>query len=258
MNYLLACHTDVGIRKKTNQDSVMVGRALVNGKQIVLALVCDGMGGLSKGELASATVVDAFSGWFRKELPMILKKKNLEIQIRKSWEELLQNVHKKIYDYGRKNGLQLGTTVTAMLFTQKDYYIVHVGDSRAYEIRDQIMQLTKDQTLVAQEVEKGNLTPEQAKTDRRRSVLLQCIGASDIVIPAYYTGKVQQGVTYMLCSDGFHHEVTELELVQAFHPESLMDEEFMEKQGEKITELVESRGERDNISVILIRSWENK
>lgn len=257
MNYLLACHTDIGIRKKTNQDSLLAEQALVDGKQIVLAVVCDGMGGLEKGELASAEVVRAFSKWFKEEFPILLKENGLELQIHKSWKRLLQDVHQKIYNYGRRNGLQLGTTVTAMLLMREDYYIVHVGDSRAYEITNQVMQLTKDQTLVAQEVERGNLTLEQAKVDRRRSVLLQCIGASDIVEPVYYKGKVQPDAVYLLCSDGFRHELSDFEIMQAFSPEVLIDEAVMEKNEILITETVKSRGERDNISVILVGCRKN-
>ena len=70
-----------------------------------------------------------------------------------------------------------------MLLTQTRYYIMNVGDSRAYELTDGLKQLTNDQTFVAREVALGNMTPEQALVDERRNVLLQCVGASDEVYP---------------------------------------------------------------------------
>lgn len=257
MNYLLACYTDVGIKKKTNQDSLLLERALVNEEQMVLAVVCDGMGGLAKGEVASATVVKAFSLWFREELPALLERNQLRTDLHKSWMSLLSGVHQKIYSYGKRNGLQLGTTVTAMLFGQEDYYIVHIGDSRAYEIKNQATQMTADQTLVAREVSRGKLTPEQAKVDKRRSVLLQCIGASEGISPEFYTGKVQEDAVYLLCSDGFRHELDEKEMLELFQPGALGDENLMEQRGREAAKKVMSRGEKDNISVILVRSWKN-
>lgn len=258
MDYLISCHTDIGTSKKTNQDSLLVEQAQASGESVILAVVCDGMGGLAKGELASAEVVRAFAAWFRETLPVFLHTEQPEAQIHQSWEQLLQAVHRKIYQYGQRNGIQLGTTVTAMLLTGREYYIVHVGDSRAYEIGDQILQLTKDQTLVEREIDKGNLTPEQAKTDRRRSVLLQCIGASDVVTPVYYKGSAQRDTTYLLCSDGFRHEVSDAEMIRAFAPQVLVNEAVMQEQEAQMTEMVKERGERDNISVILLRGYDSE
>ena len=76
MNYLFALHTDVGIKKKTNQDSLCVKEASTPNGNILMALVCDGMGGLEKGEVASATIIKAFSKWFQEELPYDLSKKS--------------------------------------------------------------------------------------------------------------------------------------------------------------------------------------
>ena len=79
------------------------------------------------------------------------------------------------------------------------YYIIHVGDSRVYELTDKMEQLTQDQTLVAREIAAGRLTPEQAETDSRRSILLQCIGASPVVEPDFIRGYITQNASYLLC-----------------------------------------------------------
>lgn len=83
----------------------------------------------------------------------------------------------------------VGTTVTALLLTESRYYIINVGDTRAYEITDRVKLLTKDQTVVEREVDLGNITPEEAEFDSRRSVLLQCVGASDDVYPDMFLDK---------------------------------------------------------------------
>lgn len=113
----------------------------------MLAVICDGMGGLSQGELASATVVRGFADWFVRELPGLIRQRE-----------------------------------------------------------------TEDQSYVAREVKRGNMTLEQARTDTRRNVLLQCIGASAEVMPELKEGKIKFGNTYLLCSDGFRHELTEEEM----------------------------------------------
>lgn len=85
----------------------------------------------------------------------------------------------------------MGTTVVALLVTQKAYYIINVGDSRIYSLSDHIERLTTDQTYVQREIMNGNMTQEQAMKDPRRNVLLQCVGASAEVKPEYRTGAMK-------------------------------------------------------------------
>ena len=113
MKYLISANTDTGIRKKQNQDSALVKRAIYHEKQIVLAVLCDGMGGLKKGETASASLVKAFDRWFEKKLPEILLGSSLEKKILISWNTLIRDMNQKICEYGVQNKIQLGTTLTA-------------------------------------------------------------------------------------------------------------------------------------------------
>lgn len=255
MKYLLAAATDVGNRKKTNQDSVLIKRAVCNDEQVVLAVLCDGMGGLSKGEVASASVITAFSKWFEREFPQFAGALDSENEILRSWDRLIKEMNLKLAEYGRHNMARLGTTITAMLFFQEVYYIAHVGDSRAYELSSSIVQLTKDQTLVQQEIDKGILTPQQAETDPRRSVLLQCIGASETVEPAYMKGKIKKDAVYLLCCDGFRHVISAEEILRFFYYDEMSEEVLMKNRIEEAIEIIKSRGEQDNISAIVIRTW---
>lgn len=101
--------------------------------------------------------------------------------------------------------------------------MAQVGDTRAYELGTVITQLTEDQSYVAREVKRGNMTPEQARIDSRRNVLLQCIGASAQVMPEIKRGMIKSGNSYLLCSDGFRHELTEDEMLRAVNTGDISD-----------------------------------
>ncbi len=255
MNYNVALKTDIGIRKETNQDSICVRLAQTKKGTVAFAIICDGMGGLEKGEVASATVINAFAKWFETELPYVLNKENYFDEIRYRWDRIVKEQNQNIAEYGRIHHIQLGTTLTVLLIDEEGKYIIgHVGDCRAYRIADTLTILTQDQTVVANEVRMGRLTVEQAKVDPRKNVLLQCIGASKVVIPEFWYGEVKQNECYMLCSDGFRHVLSEDEIRLAFAPENNMNEQMMDENIGRAIDTVKQRGETDNISVILLKT----
>ena len=254
MHYMVVADTDVGIVKDTNQDSILVKQARYKEKEIVMAIICDGMGGLSKGELASATVIRALAQWFDNELPKEIDSLNMDV-IGGKWSLLLKNLNNKIIQYGQRTDVSLGTTFTGMLFCDDQYLICHVGDTRAYYIGQALQQLTTDQTFIAREIAKGTMTVEQAKTDKRRNLLLQCIGASDKVEPQIIKGRIAEGV-YMLCSDGFRHEITSEEIYTHFKPSKLKNKESMHANARTLIDENKKRQEKDNISVVLIKVYQ--
>lgn len=256
MEYLLSYHTDAGRVKKGNQDSLLLQSGCFRGEQTVLAVLCDGMGGLEKGEAASASVVRRFARWFRHELPVLLKKgqKKAGASVLSAWSGILEQEAEAIAAYGRRHGIAVGTTATAMLFLGGVYYIAHVGDGRVYEFGGGGRQLTKDQTLAEREVEQGRLTREEAESDSRQSVLLQSVGAGGKPVPVFIRGTVRKGGVYLLCSDGFRHKISTEELFQAFRPSALTAEDDMKAVCVRMTELDKARGENDNISVIAVKA----
>jgi len=251
MRFSATADTDIGISKNTNQDSLLVKHAKTDIGEVLMAIVCDGMGGLSKGELASATVIRAFSDWFDNELPFELENTDMQI-IGSKWSLMLKDLNVKISEYGDEIGSSLGTTFSGILFVEDKYVLVHVGDSRIYHIGSSLNQLTTDQTFVAREISRGNMTPEQAKTDKRRNLLLQCVGASKVVEPQIICGNTDKGA-YMLCSDGFRHEISEAEIYESLNPVNLMNKEAMHSNVKYLIEQNKQRHERDNISVILVK-----
>lgn len=252
MHYSAVANTDIGNTKETNQDSLCLLLADSKAGEIVMAIICDGMGGLSKGEVASATVIRAFDEWFRIELPKELVSLDMSV-IASKWDLILKSLNGKIMEYGKQHNVSLGTTFTGMLIVGNDYLIVHVGDSRAYHISSDLNQLTQDHTFVAREIEAGRMTPEQAAVDERRNVLLQCIGASKIINSQLLIGKVKPG-TFILCSDGFRHKITKQEMIGAFHKDQLVNTDVMSSRANTVIDGVKKRGEKDNISVIIIKA----
>lgn len=253
MEVLTATYTDIGIKKATNQDSLCLKVADTSVGKIVLAIICDGMGGLKKGEVASASVVNAFEDWFEKELPIQLANNDFD-DIRYRWERIIKEQNHRIAEYGRSIRIQLGTTFTALLLIDTKFMLIgHVGDSSVYRINSKLEVMTEDQTVVGREIRRGNLTPEQAKLDPRRNVLLQCIGASKLVEPQFVFGTPMPGEVFMLCSDGFRHMITEEEIYQAFSPQGLFDEDIMKNKAVELVELNKQRQELDNISVMLVK-----
>lgn len=253
MRYVAIAESDIGIARDTNQDSILIKHAIYDKNEVLMAIVCDGMGGLSRGEIASATVIRAFEKWFIKELPFELKRIDMNV-IGYKWSLLLRSLNISIQEYGQKFSERLGTTFTGTLFINNQFVVVHVGDTRLYHIDISLKQMTNDHTYVAREVLKGTLTPEQANVNKHRNMLLQCIGASKTVEPQIICGKVKQGI-YMLCSDGFRHKVTEEELIDLLTPKRLKNKWTMIKNSKRLIKLIKQRGEKDNISVVLIKSY---
>lgn len=256
MNYKAAYYTDVGIKKKTNQDSLAIKIVETPNGQAVFAVICDGMGGLSKGELASKEVICAYVRWFENDFINEVASGTFNAAVLKEkWDEIAVDMNEKLKAYGDSLNIMIGTTLSAILMYEDKYYITHVGDSRIYEITENNMaQLTKDQTFVAREVAAGRMTAEQAETDSRRSVLLQCIGASPVVKPDFIRGYIEPGAVYVLCSDGFRHKVTNEEIAKRIGPAAAVDEKAMRHGCAFLTELVKERKETDNVTVISIKA----
>lgn len=259
MEYTAAAYTDIGTTKKTNQDSFCVRRAaLTQGGEMALAVVCDGMGGLSRGELASAEAVRAFGSWFdgnMERLPALCAQGFGPV--RRQWEDLVQNLHSRLLAYAQSAQIQLGTTLVAWLAVGGRYLVVSVGDSRLYEYGDRLCQVTQDQSLVAREIALGRITEEQALRHPQRNVLLQCLGAGASVSPVFQEGKVSGGTLYLLCSDGFVHEVGRPELEERLLPIRLDTKERMTQALAGLVEDCKARGEGDNITAVLIKAAES-
>ena len=250
MNYFLAAQTDVGLKKTCNQDSLILKRAKFKGKEVCLGVICDGMGGLSCGEFASKSVVEAFSDWF---LYSYSKYENIwdEGKMIEDIGSIISSENEGLLYYGKEHGIYLGTTVTAFLLVENRFFAWHVGDTRLYKISSsKIEKLTNDHTVIAKEMAEGRLSEKDAKKDPRRNVLLQCIGATNDVKPDMFCGEVKKGDILLLCSDGFRHEISEKEILLGLL--NCENQRFNDAL-RSLIDLNLKRKEQDNITVALIK-----
>lgn len=264
MAYLAAVHSDCGLVRQINQDSVCVMEAHSKAGNILMAAVCDGMGGYEKGELASAEMVLAMKEWFSVELPKQICLQEYEKDILLRWSEIFARENRRIFTYGKEKGITLGTTVTVLLFINEEKYLIgHIGDSRAYRYwagnsgeKSGFMPCTEDHTIVAREVKEGRLTGQEAAVDLRQHILYQCVGATQKLVPqldCIALEKEQTSDVFLLCTDGFRQKISKEELNASLCPEQLTDEACMKEKLQSMTEMLKERDETDNISSILIK-----
>ncbi|AOZ97495.1 PP2C family protein-serine/threonine phosphatase [Butyrivibrio hungatei] len=228
-----ACiNTDVGKKRKENQDSSLI-KVANSGKlgRISFVVVCDGMGGLSKGEVASCKAVRAMESWFHEELALMqdLSDDKLMDAVERSWRRLIGKINGDIKRYGKHRGISLGTTMAALLQVGRKYILLNVGDSRIYLLsRREIKQLTQDQSV-------GN-------------VLIQCVGSSKAPDPEIVRGEFKSDSTIVACSDGFWRKLEEKEIFRALCPQMCVTSEDMLDQCRSLFDMAWEREEKDNIT----------
>ena len=243
--------TDRGNVKKINQDSAIYKEAETGTRSLILAAVCDGMGGLQNGEVASGEMITALSGWFSYQLPLLLEKGITDYALIESLNMLVTDEDERITEYGEEHG-ECGTTLAAVTACGGKYLCINVGDSRVYRITEgNIIQLTHDQTVVQQLIDQGRITTKQAEIHPDRNVLLQCIGAGGDVVPDYSTGEYKEGDMFLICSDGFRHKLKKEEMAGIFGGGFGSDQELKEA-AKSAVEISKGRKERDNITVIAV------
>jgi len=184
-----AAKSDVGLVRAANEDSGFAGRTLL--------AVADGMGGHAAGELASSTAIATLAELDSEELPTGDLLTSLDDAIVTSAERIGQYIDA---DPSRSG---MGTTLTAILWQSGRIAVIHVGDSRAYLLRDgELTQITRDHTYVQSLIDAGRITPEQARRHPKRNLLLRAIDGNAVPEGETSVREAQAGDRYLLCSDG--------------------------------------------------------
>lgn len=258
--------SDVGTREEKNQDGACIKRAKTSIGMITMAIVCDGVNGMAQGEMASTAIIEEFGAWFERELPVLLEEhivdkgerlwKEIIKAVKDAWKQKLQEVHQSIYQYGDSRKVSIGSTFTGvMLFDEFCCMIMHVGDSRVYKITDTLECITVDQTLAEREIERGNVTREEAYEKGMQNVLLQCVGGSRNVQPDMIIDYFDSEAIYLLCTDGFWRNVKERDLQKiSIYREN--GQEGLEDYLKDIVEQLKIDGEDDNITVLAVTNEE--
>ncbi len=226
-----AARSDVGLVRSDNQDSGYAGPRLL--------LVADGMGGHAAGDVASSITVAAFA-----ELDEDAPGPDLLDQLAAKVEEANERLREIVEEEPGLEGM--GTTLTALLRAGSRLGLVHVGDSRAYLLRDgQLSQITRDDTLVQELIDEGRITPEEASHHPQRSLITLALDGRTDVVPHLSVREAVVGDRYMLCSDGLSGVVSEETMAQTLtgtDPASAVD---------RLVELALRGGGPDNITCIV-------
>ncbi len=224
--------TDTGLQRRANEDSLLVRSPLF--------VVADGMGGAQAGEVASSVAVDTFrAGLEDGEDP----ERSLVDQVERANSRIDELSHSNAEHAG------MGTTITTVYVGEENVVIAHVGDSRAYCMRDgELLRLTDDHSLVDELIRQGKLTPEEAEEHPQRSVITRALGPEASVEVDVRSFRGRPGDVYLLCSDGLTTMVGEAELLRllALH-------ERLAEAGEALIAAANSAGGKDNITVVLLR-----
>jgi serine/threonine protein phosphatase PrpC len=248
--------TDAGKVRRINQDAAMIKVANTRRYgRISFAVVCDGMGGLQRGEVASCKVIRAMENWFSEELSLMqgMSEDELFDTAETSLKRLIVRVGADLRRYGRHRGIKLGTTMTALLQIGRRYMTLNIGDSRIYMIDSRSAQaITRDQSVLQDKLEKGLITPKDCNTDPERNVLLQCIGTTPDMEIEVRRGEIKGSTTVLACSDGFWRLLEDEEIHSKLCPQMCVTPGDMLEQCRKLTELVFSRNEKDNVSAAAI------
>jgi serine/threonine protein phosphatase PrpC len=246
--------SDVGRVRTNNEDSFRIEEALN------LFILSDGMGGEAHGEVASAMAVDVVSKYCASE------KEDTGVTVLdeqpESWSARTRRLRNavvqanfQIYQAAQKNPEQrgMGATITAAWVNDSRLSIAHVGDSRAYLLRGgNLQQLTNDHSLVAEQVRRGLITPQQAEESEMQSVLLRALGAHPEVDIDVDETEIFPRDVLLLCSDGLTRMVTEPEIAGALQAETVPS-----AAAERLVALANENGGIDNVTVIVVRFEED-
>lgn len=208
-------------------------------------IVADGMGGHAAGEVASDMAVNRIV----EDLGSVAGLSDADVaeRMRNAIRQANEEIYQRTLTETDKRGM--GTTATAMVLFRDRYLIGQVGDSRAYLLRaGSFVQVTKDHSYVQEQIDAGNLTPEQARTHPYSNVITRCVGATGDVVPDIYLGSVEEGDIYLLASDGLTGMLDDPELLAILNsggdPQTWVDRMVSE---------ANRQGGLDNITVIIVR-----
>lgn len=253
MKYRYFLRSDIGIARKTNQDSGFACAADLPLDSVFWGGICDGMGGLADGEIASGYTTACLEHWFYDFLPTIGVHEDLEKELFAQWSMIINDCSHEIADMGRKNNAPSGTTLSALLAFSGRYYAVQIGDSRIYHNHGgKFVQLTEDHSYVHDMVNKGLMTDDEAVISKQRNVLTRCIGFLDNAKVDFYTGVVNTGDWFLISSDGFHGGMDASGLNSLICCGSKLSQRNVKAKLRNAIEQKKKQGERDNITALIV------
>lgn len=245
MNYEFCFRTDPGLARENNEDSVTVD------EPTRLGILADGMGGYNAGEVASGMATTFIKSELGRWLAQAGRHANAR-EVRRAMEICVDNANRSIFNAANSNPQYsgMGTTLVVGVFQDGRLMLGHIGDSRCYRLRhNNLEQITKDHSLLQEQMDAGLITPEQAATSTNKNLVTRALGVEDAVLLEVNEHRVEPGDLYLMCSDGLSDMLDDDAIAQI-----LVGDASLEQKTVQLIDAANANGGRDNISVLLAQA----
>ena len=242
MNYEICTQTDPGLTRDNNEDAVAFHAATR------LCILADGMGGYNAGEIASGMAAAFIKSEMGRWLSQAGRNANSK-EVRRALEICVENANHSIFNAANSNPQYagMGTTLVVGVFQDGRLTLGHIGDSRCYRLRGgEFQQITKDHSLLQEQIDAGLITPEQALTSLNKNLVTRALGVEDTVLVEVNEHRVDAGDLYLMCSDGLSDMVADPGIAAI-----LVGAGTLEQKARQLIVAANEAGGRDNISVLL-------
>lgn len=250
--------SDVGMKRSTNQDNYKI-KEYPSGA--LLGVVCDGMGGVAGGQIASALAVSVFISAVDALMDKWNKGREVpdENSVAEALLEGVYNANKEVYTKAREDSALegMGTTLVASLIIEDKIYTINVGDSRMYlSDSDRIVQITHDHSYVQYLVDIGKMTQKEAQSSVNKNIITRAVGTEEDIEPDIYLTEIDEEhknekLRIVLCTDGLTNHVSPDKIYKMIN-DSGHGEEAIRKVTKELVESANKNGGSDNITVIII------
>ena len=247
MIYETCTATDPGLVRDNNEDAVALDA------QTGLCILADGMGGYNAGEIASGMACAFIRSEMSRWLSQAGESANSK-EVKRAMEICVQNANHSIFNAANSNPQYtgMGTTLVVGVFQAGRLMLGHIGDSRCYRLRSgELQQITKDHSLLQEQIDAGLITPEQALTSVNKNLVTRALGVEDSVMLDVTEHRVEVGDIYLMCSDGLSDMVRDQPIADIMQSNATLEQ--------IATQLIAAAiagGGRDNISVVLTQAKE--
>lgn len=245
ITYEICARTDTGLVRKNNEDAVGFDAACG------LCLLADGMGGYNAGEVASGMAISLINAELGRWLQEPGRQASAK-EVRRAMEVAVENANHSIFNaaHTHRDYAGMGTTLVVAVAQDNRLLLGHIGDSRAYRLRGETLeQITKDHSLLQEQLDSGLITPEQALTALNKNLITRAVGVEDAVQLECNEFRVSPGDLYMMCSDGLSDMVDPAHLALI-----LQSPETLDDKSRQLIEAAHAGGGRDNIAVVLLQA----
>lgn len=235
--------TDPGNVREENQDAFRVERL---GDNALLAVVCDGMGGAKSGKVASRLASEVFTEEVKRSFSPEMTAEETERMLRSA--VTLANI--SVFEHSQLSAEfdGMGTTLVACLISGRGCQVLNVGDSRAYHVDpDGVTCVTTDHSVVELMVQRGELTPEEAKSHPSKNIITRAVGTSPQVFADVFRVELHRGDSLLLCSDGLSNQMDDQEILF-----EIAHGARKEDCCQRLLDIAKDRGAPDNITAVLI------